>query len=81
MQLMQNRKYKEALKEIEKAEKSIKELNEPGDTFLLRSTKGHLLYCVDRYEEALENHILALKISEKLLLKEPANKIYQSTFL
>lgn len=77
---MQNGKYKEALNEIEKAEKPVKELNEPGDTSILRSTKGHLLYCVDKYEEALENHILALKISENLLSEEPENKTYQSTF-
>ncbi|KKG07023.1 tetratricopeptide repeat protein [Methanosarcina mazei] len=78
---MQNGKFKEALNEIEKAEKPIKELNEPSDILLFWSTKGNLLYQINRYEEALNIYILALKTSENLLSKEPDNKIYQSVFM
>jgi len=78
--LMQKEKYKEALKEIEKAQNIVKELNEKEYILIFSSLKGHLLYLLGRYEESLEIHTFGLKYNEEILSRGPYNKIYESAF-
>ncbi len=61
---MQKEKYKEALKEIEKAQNIVKELNEKEYILIFSSLKGHLLYLLGRYIESFEFHAFALKYNE-----------------
>ena len=77
---MQKEKYKEALKEIGKAQNIVKELNEKEYILIFSSLKGHLLYLLGRYEESLEIHTFGLKYNEEILSRGPYNKIYESAF-
>jgi len=78
--LMQKEKYKEALKEIEKAQNIVKELNKNEYILIFSSLKGHLLYLLGRYEESLKIHTFGLKYNEEILSRGPYNKIYESAF-
>ncbi len=77
---MQKEKYKEALKEIEKAQNIVKELNEKENILIFSSLKGHLLYLLGRYIESFESHAFGLKYNEEILSRDPYNKIYESAF-
>jgi len=76
---MQKGKFKEALKELEKAEESAQKAK-ADDIFLsLQTIKGHLMQTLGEHEEALKIYSLAIKATEDLLSKDPENEYYQSS--
>lgn len=78
--LMQKEEYNEALKEIQKAQNIVEELNEQEYRLIFSSLKGHILYLLGRYEESLEVHTFGLKFNEEIISQDPSNKIYESAF-
>ena len=86
--LMQNRKYEEALKELEKAEEAVKLLlKNPENKFFQANlrmnfnnvfTLGYNLHDMGRFPQAQNFYELSFLISQKLLETDPENVTYQS---
>lgn len=78
--LMQAGKYKEALNELEKAEKAAKEAKTDYFFLYFQTIKGYLMENIGEYEKSLRLHALSLKTSEALLAQDPDNKVCESIY-
>jgi len=76
LRLVQEGKLEEALESLQEAEKIAREADY--DVVLLHAlkSKGQVLESLDRFDEAQETYIFALKTTEELLETDPKNEFY-----
>jgi tetratricopeptide (TPR) repeat protein len=78
--LIEKGKYSEALRELEKAEETAKQVKADEVFLHVQTIKGQLMCNLGAYEEALKIISFTLKTSEELLSTDSNNKLYQSIF-
>lgn len=77
--LMQEGKPEESLEYLQKAENAAQEAKNGAILFHTLKARGQILQSLGRLEEAMEIYAYTLKTSEKLLSKDPENKLYTDT--
>lgn len=81
LNLMQNGGYEEALESLQAAEIAAQAAKDGTILFHTLKVRGQLLQSLGRLEEALEIYTFFLRNNEKLLSKDPENKLYFETLL
>jgi len=81
LDLMQKGRYEEALESLQAAEKAAQTAKDGAILFHTLKVRGQLLQSLGRLEEALETYTFSLRTNEKLLSKDPENKLYFETLL
>jgi tetratricopeptide (TPR) repeat protein len=81
LDLMQKGSLKEAFESLQKAERIAQEAKDGAILFHTLKVRGKLLQSLGRLEEALDTYTFSLRTNEKLLSKDPENKLYLETLL
>jgi len=79
LSLMKKGKPEDALKELEKAEEAANKAKANDILLNIQTLKGCIMQTLEAYEEAFKIHVISIKITKELLLKDPYNKTYQSS--